>query len=281
MGKLTTYRDKRAELRAHASALKATAMTEAKLAAKEARHQAKEAHRVDLAEAKKRAKLEGKNADRKAKREARRAKRQDALAQKASRRDRKAEKTMSKQERATLKREAKFLAKDRKAAEKIEAAGRRHEYQLAEMELKKLEGTKLGKEDVQRWLNLAKVATPVLLPMVYKLVSNAQGSADKSAGAGAVDLKAAGIDATGPGAALGARIVRLEQTLDQLEVGRRGDRQVEDFIASTRTRLKDLRTAVETAETTPTSQRREVHSAISGELDRVNKDVLARLGVTP
>lgn len=281
MGKLTTYRDKRAELRAHASALKSTAMTEAKLAAKETRQKAKEAHRVDLAEARKRAKLEGKNADRKAKREAKRAKRQDALAQKASKRDRKAEKAMSKQERATIKREAKFVAKDRKTAEKIEAAGRKHEYQLAEMELKKLEGTKLGKDDVQRWLSLAKVATPVLLPMLYKLVSNAQGSADKPAGAGAVDLKAAGIDATGPGAALGARIVRLEQTLDQLEVGRRGDRQVEDFISSTRTRLKDLRTAVETAETTPTSQRREVHSAISGELDRVNKDVLARLGVTP
>ncbi|MBB1024876.1 MULTISPECIES: DUF6474 family protein [unclassified Dietzia] len=280
MGKLTTYRDKRAELRAHAAALKATAMTEAKLAAKETRHKAKEAHRVELAEAKKRAKLAGRNADRKAKREAKRAKRQDALARKASRRDRKAEKTLAKQERATLKREAKFLAKDRKAAEKIEAAGRKHEYQLAEMELKKLEGTKLGKEDVQRWLSLAKVATPVLLPMVYKLVSNAQGSTDRSA-AGAVDLKAAGIDATGPGAALGARIVRLEQTLDQLEVDRRGDRQVEDFLASTRSRLKDLRTAVETAETTPTAQRREVHSAISGELDRVNKDVLARLGVTP
>ncbi|AVZ38322.1 MULTISPECIES: DUF6474 family protein [unclassified Dietzia] len=280
MGKLTTYRDKRAELRAHAAALKATAMTEAKLAAKETRHKAKEAHRVELAEAKKRAKLAGRNADRKAKREAKRAKRQDALARKASRRDRKAEKTLAKQERATLKREAKFLAKDRKAAEKIEAAGRKHEYQLAEMELKKLEGTKLGKEDVQRWLSLAKVATPVLLPMVYKLVSNAQGSTDRSA-AGAVDLRAAGIDATGPGAALGARIVRLEQTLDQLEVDRRGDRQVEDFLASTRSRLKDLRTAVETAETTPTAQRREVHSAISGELDRVNKDVLARLGVTP
>lgn len=279
MGKLTTYRDKRAGLRAHASALKATAMTEAKLAAKEARHKAKEAHRVDLAEAKERAKLEGKKADRQAKREAKRAKRQDALAEKASKRDRKAEKGMSKQERATLKREAKLVAKDRKMAEKIDAAGRKHEYQVAEMELKKLEGTKLGKEDVKRWLSLAKVATPVLLPMVYKLVSNAQGPADKPDGPGAVDLKAAGISATGPGAALGARIVRLEQTLDQLDVSRGDDRQVKDFTASTRSRLKDLRTAVETAETTPTAKRRAVHAAISGELDRVNKDVLARLGV--
>ena len=278
MGKLTTYRDKRAELKAHAKALKSTAMTEAKLAAKEARAKAKEAHRVDLAEAKERAKLAGKTEDRKLKREEKRLEKQEKLAKKASKRDRKAEKSLSKQERATLKREAKLHAKDRKAAEKIEAAGRKHEYQLAEMELKKLEGTKIGKEDMQRWLGLAKIATPVLLPMVYKLVSGVQ-STDSAATAGAVDLKAAGINATGPGAALGVRIVRLEQTLDQLEKTRGGEREVTDFIASTRTRLKDLRAAVEAAETTPTAQRREVHASISGELDRINKDIFARLGV--
>ena len=146
------------------------------------------------------------------------------------------------------------------------------------MELDKLKGTKLNKDDVQRWLNIAQVATPVLLPLLYKVVSNVQSS-DKTAGAGGVDLRAAGINATGPGAALGARIVRLERTLDQLETSRGGEREVKDFVASTRKRLTDLRTAVETAETTPTAQRREIHSSISGELDRVNKDVLARLGV--
>lgn len=278
MGKLTTYRDKRAELRAHAAALKSTAMTEAKLAAKETRKQAKEAHRVELAEAKKRAKLEGKNADRKARREEKRAEKQNKLDRKAAKQERKSEKVHAKQERKTLKREAKMVAKDRKLAEKIDSAGRKHEYELAAMELDKLKGTKLNKDDVQRWLNMAKVATPVLLPLVYKVLSNAQGS-DKTAEAGGVDLKAAGINATGPGAALGVRIVRLEQTLGQLETSRGGEREIKDFVASTRTRLTDLRTAVETAETTPTAQRREIHSAISGELDRVNKDVLARLGV--
>ena len=132
---------------------------------------------------------------------------------------------------------------------------------------------------MQRWLSLAKVATPVLLPMVYKAVSNVQGSPGKPAGPGGVDLEAAGINATGPGAALGVRIVRLEQTLDQLDVSRGSEREVKDFISSTRARLTDLRTAVETAETTPTAQRREIHSSISGELDRINKDIFARLGV--
>lgn len=280
MGKLQTYRAKRAELRAHASALKSTAMTEAKLAAKETRNKAKESHRVELAEAKERAKLARRNADRAVKREAKRAAKQEKLDKKMAKRDRKAEKALSKQDRKTLKREAKFMAKDRKQAEKIDSAGRKHEYELAKMELDKLDGTKLGKDDVQRWLGLARVATPVLLPVIYKLVSNAQRSAGKPSDAGGVDLEAAGINATGPGAALGARIVRLEQTLDQLDVSRGGERDVKDFIAATRSRLQDLRTAVETAENTPTAQRREVHSSISDELDRVNKDIFARLGVT-
>lgn len=281
MGKLTTYRDKRANLRAHASALKASAKTEAKLAAKEARQKAREAHRVDLAEAKERAKLARKNADRKDRREQKRLKKQDAIAQKTARRDRKAEAALAKNERATLKREAKLVAKDRKLADKIDKAGRKHEYQLAQMELQKIEAGKFGQKDIKRWLDVAKVATPVLLPLLYKVVSNAQGPSDKPAGVGAVDLKAHGITATGPGAALGARIVRLEQTLDELQASRGGEQDVADFLASTRTRLTDLKAAVEAAETTPTAQRREVHSAISGELDRVNKDILARLGVRP
>ena len=279
MGKLTTYRAKRAELKAHAAALKSTAMTEAKLAAKESRKRARELHKIEMAEAKERAKLARRNADRKARREEKRARKMDKLSRKATKRDRKAEKALAKQERATLKREAELLAKDRKLAENIDAAGRKHEYQLAEMELKKLDGTRFGSDDVQRWLGVAKIATPVVLPMIYKLVSNIQ-PAESSLGAGAVDLKAAGINATGPGAALGVRIVRLEQTLDQLQDSRGGEREVADFIASTRTRLGDLRTAVEAAEITPTSQRREIHASISRELDRIDRDVFARLGVT-
>lgn len=278
MGKLTTYRDKRANLRAHTSALKATARTEAKLAAEETRKKAKEAHRVELAETKERAKLARENADRKAKREAKRAKRQDKLAEKATKRERKAESEHVKNEQAALKREAKLRAKDRKQADKIDSAGRKHEEKLAALELEKIDAGKLGKKDVQRWLDLAKVATPVLLPLIYKVASNVQGSAGTD-GAGSVDLKAAGINATGPGAALGARIVRLEQTLAQLDTDRGTERPVKDFVTSSRSRLRDLRSAVEAAESTPTARRREVHTAISGELDRVNKDVLARLGV--
>ncbi|WP_341867186.1 hypothetical protein [Dietzia lutea] len=81
---------------------------------------------------------------------------------------------------------------------------------------------------MQRWLNMAKVAPRSCWPLVYKVVSNAQSS-DKTAEAGGVDLKAAGINATGPAAALGARIVRLERTLDGLETSRGGERGGQGF----------------------------------------------------
>ena len=62
MGKLRNLREDRAQVRAHTSALKSKAKTEARLAAKEVREKAREAHRVELAEAKRRAKLEKKKA---------------------------------------------------------------------------------------------------------------------------------------------------------------------------------------------------------------------------
>lgn len=280
MGLLSDLRKDRAQVRAHASALKSSAKAEARAAAKETRAQAKEAHKVELAEARERAKLARKSADRRAKRQDKAERKATARKEKLAKRDHKAENALVKADRKRVEKEAKLVQKDRKQADKIEKAGRKHEYKMAEMELKKIDSGKFGKKDVQRYLEIAKVATPVLLPLVYKFVSQAQGASTKPRGLGAVDLSEHGIDATGPGAALGARIVRLEQTLDQLEQTRGQESGVRDFAVSTRERLADLRTAVEAAESTPTRQRREVHSAISGEIDRVNRDILARLGVS-
>ena len=44
--------------------------------------------------------------------------------------------------------------------------------------------------------------------------------------------------------------------------------------------LADLRIAIESAETVPTAERREIHKSISGEIDRLHRDALAHLGVT-
>src|SRR5699024_9188971 len=145
--------------------------------------------------------------DRKAKREAKRARRNDAIDQKAAKRNRKAEAALAKQERATHKKDAKLRAKDRKMADKIDAAGRKHEYKLAALELDKIKAGKFGKDDDQRWLSVATVATPVPAPKDYQIDSKEQGPSNKPSGGGAFDAQAAGINPTGPGPALGSRIV--------------------------------------------------------------------------
>ena len=269
MGMLSRNRRNRANLRAHTSALKSKARAEAKAAAKEARLRAREAHKVELAEAKKRAKLAHKSAGKRAKIE-------DKLAAKQAKQAARTDSAIAKADRKHLKKESAVVSKERKKIDKIARAGRKHEYQLAEMELKKAEAGKLGKKDVQRWLNIAQAATPVLIPLIYKAVS----TIGPSTGGSASEARAAGIDATGPGAALGGRLVRVEQTLGQLEAKHGTEPKVRDFVASTRTRLDDLRVAIESAETVPTYERREIHKSISGEIDRLNRDVLAHLGVT-
>jgi DNA-binding transcriptional LysR family regulator len=51
------------------------------------------------------------------------------------------------------------------------------------------------------------------------------------------------------------------------------------FVAATRPRLADLSVAVRAAEQMPTSRRRAAYRAISGELDRIEIDLLTHLGV--
>ena len=274
MGKLRNLREDRAQVRAHTSALKSKAKTEARLAAKEVREKAREAHRVSLAEAKERAKLEKKNSKRLAKRDAKLGKRDSKRAEKAAKRTLKTEKALSKEDKKQLKRSAGVASKERKEDQKIAKAGRKHEYQMAEMELKKIDAAKFGQKDAKRWLSVAKTLTPVLVPLLYKGVSQLGA---KSPGT-AADARSAGIQASGPGAALAGRAVRLQQTVDRLD-GERRDEKTREYCAGARARLKDLLTAIDQAETTPTSERREVHKAISGELDRINRDTLARLGV--
>lgn len=277
MGMLSRYREDRATVRAHTSALKSKAKSEAKAAAKEARRQARRAHKVELVEAKRRARIAGKTAGKRAKLEDKAARREAKLQDHAARRLEKTEAALAKADRKQLEKEAKVVSRERKQVDKIAKAGRKHEVEMAKMGVKQTEAGKFGSKDVQRWLGVVKTATPVLVPLLYKAVSQVGPTAP----GGAADAQAAGIQASGPGAALGGRVVRLEQTLDQLDSKHSQDPKVRDFTASTRKRLSDLRTAVEAAEVMPTAQRREVHKSIAGEIDRVNRDVLARLGVKP
>ena len=57
------------------------------------------------------------------------------------------------------------------------------------------------------------------------------------------------------------------------------DAETKQFVSAMTDRLTDLSAAVTAAENMPTSNRRTAHTAISDQLDAIDADLMARLGV--
>ena len=57
------------------------------------------------------------------------------------------------------------------------------------------------------------------------------------------------------------------------------DAETKQFVAAVTDRLRDLSAAVTAAENMPTPRRKAAHAAISDQLDGVDADLMARLGV--
>ena len=84
---------------------------------------------------------------------------------------------------------------------------------------------------------------------------------------------------SGHGAQLSARIAGTEQTLRLVADKKPKDAETKQFVSAMTDRLTDLSAAVTAAENMPTSNRRTAHTAISDQLDAIDADLMARLGV--
>jgi hypothetical protein len=86
---------------------------------------------------------------------------------------------------------------------------------------------------------------------------------------------------TGRGGTLHARISRIAEALDALESGQdvRSTGAARRFAQDTRPRLADLAVAIRAAEQMPAARRRTAFRAVSGELDRVEVELLDHLGI--
>jgi hypothetical protein len=58
------------------------------------------------------------------------------------------------------------------------------------------------------------------------------------------------------------------------------DAETKQFVAAISERLTDLSAAVTAAENMPAARRRAAHAAISRQLDEIDADLMARLGLT-
>jgi hypothetical protein len=151
---------------------------------------------------------------------------------------------------------------------------------VAETQLKAVkEGKLLSPTRIRRALTVSRILAPVVVPLVYRAAVSARGLLDqRRADRLGVPLTQLG-QFSGEGGALSARISGAERSLRQVAEKNPKDAETKQFVSAMTSRLTDLAAAVTAAENMPTSRRRAAHGAITAQLDGIDADLLARLGV--
>ncbi len=197
--------------------------------------------------------------------------------------------------KAKAKLEAKLDAKNEvrriKSAERSEAKALRAQIRsqrdsdrsalkVAEAELKAArEGKLFSVSRVRRTLTVARLLAPILVPIVYRAATAARGLLDeRRADRLGVPLSQLG-QFSGQGGELSARIAGAERSLRAVADKNPKDAETKQFVAAISGRLSDLAAAVTAAESMPADRRRAAHTAISDQLDGIDADLMARLGV--
>lgn len=197
--------------------------------------------------------------------------------------------------RARAKLEAKLAAKNEarriKSAHQAEAKALRAELKsrrdsersalkAAETQLKAVrEGKLLSPTRIRRVLTVSRLLAPIVVPLAYRTVTAARGMVDqRRAERLGVPLAQIG-QFSGYGARLSARIAGAEQSLHIVQEKNPKDAETRQFVTAITERLSDLSAAVTAAEHMPAGRRRTAHAAISRQLDGIDADLIARLGL--
>ena len=151
---------------------------------------------------------------------------------------------------------------------------------VAETQLKAArEGKVFSPTRIRRMLTVTRLLAPVAVPLFYRAAIAARGFLDeRKAVRLGVPLSQLG-QFSGHGAELSARIAGAEQSLRLVADKKPKDAETKQFVAAITDRLRDLSAAVAAAENMPTSRRRTAHSAIAQQLDGIDADLMARLGL--
>ena len=152
---------------------------------------------------------------------------------------------------------------------------------VAEAELKAArEGKLLSPTRIRRVLTVSRLLAPILTPVIYRLAMAARAIIDQRR-ADQLGIPLAQIGQfSGHGAQLSARIAGAEKSLRMVQDKRPKDAETKQFVSAIAERLSDLSAAVTAAENMPAARRRAAHAAISSQLDGIEADVMARLGLT-
>jgi Family of unknown function (DUF6474) len=152
---------------------------------------------------------------------------------------------------------------------------------IAESELKAArEGRLLSPTRIKRTLTVSRLLAPIAVPVIYRASIALRGMLDeRRAERLGVPLSEIG-QFSGHGARLSARISGAEQSVRLVVDKKPKDAETKQFVAAVTDKLSDLSAAVKAAENMPASRRRAAHAAISEQLDGIDADLLARLGLS-
>ena len=151
---------------------------------------------------------------------------------------------------------------------------------VAETQLKAArEGKLFSPTRIRRMLTVTRLLAPIVVPLFYRAAIAARGYLDeRRADRLGVPLSQIG-QFSGHGAALSARIAGAEHSLHLVAEKKPKDAETTQFVAAITERLRDLSAAVAAAENMPTTRRRAAHAAIAEQLDGIDADLMARLGL--
>ncbi len=178
--------------------------------------------------------------------------------------------------KAQIKRERAAI----KAGLKAQRDSDRAALKVAETQLKAArEGKLFSPSRIRRVLSVARLLAPVVVPVAYRASIAARGALDqRRAERLGVPLSQVG-QFSGVGGALSARIAGAERSLHEVVEKKPRDAETKQFAAAITDRLTDLSAAIAAAENMPAARRRAAHSAIAEQLDGIDADLMARLGL--
>jgi Family of unknown function (DUF6474) len=190
-------------------------------------------------------------------------------------------KLAAKNEARRMKGERRAAEKSLKAQVKSQRDSERTALKVADAELKAArEGKLLSPTRIRRVLTVSRLLAPILTPVIYRAAMAARAVIDqRRADQLGVPLAQIG-QFSGHGAQLSARIAGSERSLRMVQEKKVKDPETKQFVSAITERLTDLSAAVTAAENMPAARRRAAHAAISSQLDGIEADLMARLGLT-
>lgn len=189
-------------------------------------------------------------------------------------------KNESKRIKATLKADEKALKNQAKTQAKAQRESDRAAVKVAETQLKAArEGKLLAPGRIKRTMAVSRLLAPVVVPVAYRAAIAARGLVDeRRADRLGVPLTQLG-QFSGAGGRLSARIAGAEQSLRMVAERHPQDGETRQFVSAITDRLSALSAGVTAAENMPGPRRRAAQASIGGQLDGIEADLMARLGV--